>query len=102
MDIRGRGGRTIQQHWKDGPVSYLGIATAGFPNMFMVLGANRCFANLPPVIEAQVEFISDMISRGQRTGGLGRGTRPRSRSSPHLRSSKWESRSGRSRWGRRR
>ena len=70
MDIRGRGGRTIQQHWKDGPVSYLGIATAGLPNMFMVLGANSCFANLPPVIEAQVEFISDMISRAQRTGAV--------------------------------
>src|SRR6478672_8330010 len=70
MDIRGRGGRTIQQHWKDGPVSYLGVATAGFPNMFMVLGANSCFANLPPVIEAQVEFISDMISRAQRTGAV--------------------------------
>jgi len=70
MDIRGRGGRTIQQHWKDGPVTYLGVATAGFPNMFMVLGANSCFANLPPVIEAQVEFISDMISRAQRTGAV--------------------------------
>jgi cation diffusion facilitator CzcD-associated flavoprotein CzcO len=70
MDIRGRAGRTVQQHWKDGPVTYLGVATAGFPNMFMVLGANSCFANLPPVIEAQVEFISDMISRAQRTGAV--------------------------------
>jgi cyclohexanone monooxygenase len=68
MDIRGRGGRTIQQHWKDGPTTYLGVATTGFPNMFMVLGANSCFANIPPVIEAQVEFISDLISRAQRTG----------------------------------
>ena len=34
----------------------------------MVLGANSCFANIPPVIEAQVEFISDLISRAQRTG----------------------------------
>ncbi len=68
MDIRGRGGRTIQQHWKDGPTTYLGVATSGFPNMFMVLGANSCFANIPPVIETQVEFISDLISRAQRTG----------------------------------
>ncbi|MGA8057207.1 MAG: NAD(P)/FAD-dependent oxidoreductase [Candidatus Binataceae bacterium] len=68
MDIRGRGGRTIQQHWKDGPTTYLGVATTGFPNMFMVLGANSCFANIPPVIETQVEFISDLISRAQRTG----------------------------------
>jgi hypothetical protein len=31
--------------------------------MFMVLGANSCFANIPPVIETQVEFISELISR---------------------------------------
>jgi hypothetical protein len=68
MDIRGRGGRTIQQHWKDGPTTYLGVATTGFPNMFMVLGANSCcFANVPPVIETQVELISELISRAQRT-----------------------------------
>jgi cyclohexanone monooxygenase len=70
MDIRGRGGRSVQQHWKDGPTTYLGVATTGFPNMFMILGANSCFANIPPVIEAQVEFISDLISRAQRTGAV--------------------------------
>ena len=70
MDIRGRGGRSIHQHWKDGPTTYLGVATAGFPNMFMILGANSCFANIPPVIEAQVEFISELISRAQRTGAV--------------------------------
>ena len=29
MDIRGRSGETIQEHWKDGPTSYLGVTTAG-------------------------------------------------------------------------
>jgi cation diffusion facilitator CzcD-associated flavoprotein CzcO len=61
MDIRGRGGETIQQHWQDGPTSYLGITTAGFPNMFMILGPNGPFTNLPPSIEAQVEWISELI-----------------------------------------
>jgi cyclohexanone monooxygenase len=70
MDIRGRGGTTIQQHWKDGPVSYLGVAIAGFPNMFMILGPNSCFTNLPPAIEAQVEWISDLIGQAQHTGAV--------------------------------
>ena len=61
MDIQGRGGETIQEHWQDGPTSYLGITTAGFPNMFMILGPNGPFTNLPPSIEAQVEWISDLI-----------------------------------------
>jgi cyclohexanone monooxygenase len=70
MDIRGRGGRTVQQQWKDGPVSYLGVATSGFPNMFMILGPNSCFTNLPPAIETQVEFIADLIGRAHRTGAV--------------------------------
>lgn len=69
-DGPGAGGRTIQQTWKDGPVSYLGVATSGFPNMFMILGPNSCFTNLPPAIEAQVEFISDLIGQAQRTGAV--------------------------------
>jgi hypothetical protein len=32
--------------------------------------SNSCFANIPPVIEAQVEFISDLISRAQRSGAV--------------------------------
>ena len=61
MDIRGRGGQTIREHWEDGPTSYLGITTAGFPNLFMVLGPNGPFTNLPPGIETQVEWIADLI-----------------------------------------
>jgi cyclohexanone monooxygenase len=61
MEICGRGGETIQEHWKDGPTSYLGVTTSGFPNMFMILGPNGPFTNLPPSIEAQVEWISQLI-----------------------------------------
>lgn len=61
MEIRGRGGETLQHHWKDAPSSYLGVATAGFPNMFMVLGPNSAFSNLPPSIESQVEWIGELI-----------------------------------------
>ncbi|MCK9521357.1 MAG: NAD(P)/FAD-dependent oxidoreductase, partial [Dehalococcoidia bacterium] len=38
IDIRGRGGVSVDEHWKEAPTSYLGISTAGFPNLFMVLG----------------------------------------------------------------
>jgi cation diffusion facilitator CzcD-associated flavoprotein CzcO len=61
MDIRGRGGATLRQHWQDQPSSYLGVAACGFPNMFMVLGPNSAFSNLPPSIETQVEWIATLI-----------------------------------------
>nr|BAH56670.1 cyclohexanone monooxygenase [Rhodococcus sp. HI-31] len=63
VDLKGRDGKLISQHWNDGPTSYLGVATSGFPNMFMILGPNGPFTNLPPTIEAQVEFITDTIRK---------------------------------------
>ena len=58
VDIRGRNGQGLRDHWADGPTSYLGVAATGFPNMFMILGPNGPFTNLPPTIETQVEWIS--------------------------------------------
>ncbi|GGO08009.1 cyclohexanone monooxygenase [Microbispora rosea subsp. aerata] len=68
IDLRGRGGRTIREHWADGPTSYLGVATSGFPNLFMILGPNSAFSNLPPGIETQVEWITDLIRTAEENG----------------------------------
>lgn len=62
IDIRGRNGLSIKDHWKSGPTSYLGMTNVNYPNMFMVLGPNGPFTNLPPSIETQVEWISELIS----------------------------------------
>ncbi|HEY5858223.1 MAG TPA: NAD(P)/FAD-dependent oxidoreductase, partial [Aldersonia sp.] len=50
------------EHWRNGPTSYLGMTTSGFPNLFMILGPNGPFANMPPSIETQVEWIADAIA----------------------------------------
>jgi cyclohexanone monooxygenase len=68
LDVRGRGGLRIQDHWKEGASSYLSLATSRFPNMFMVLGPNGPFCNLPPAIESQVEWIADAIGYMERHG----------------------------------
>jgi cation diffusion facilitator CzcD-associated flavoprotein CzcO len=68
MDLRGRGGRHIDEHWTDGPTSYLGLSKAGFPNMFMILGPNGPFTNLPPSIETQVDWIGELIAAAERDG----------------------------------
>ena len=69
MDLRGRGGKHINEHWGDTPASYLGVTTARFPNMFMILGPNGPFTNLPPSIETQVEFITDLVRETEQRGG---------------------------------
>ncbi len=68
MDIRGRGGVEINEHWEGQPTSYLGVATANFPNWFMILGPNGPFTNLPPSIETQVEWITEFIEWARENG----------------------------------
>jgi cyclohexanone monooxygenase len=68
IDLQGRNDVTIQDKWKDGPLGYLGVMEADFPNFFMILGPNGPFTNLPPSIETQVEWISDAIALTERNG----------------------------------
>ena len=71
VDIRGRDGQTLQQAWAEGPKTYLGLGTAGFPNLFIVTGPGSpsVLTNMLPSIEHHVEWISDCIEY-LRTRGL--------------------------------
>ena len=68
MDLRGRGGVTMRDTWKEGPLGYLGMMEVDFPNFFMILGPNGPFTNLPPSIETQVEWIADTICAMEEEG----------------------------------
>jgi len=62
MDIRGRGGRRLQDHWAEGPRTALGFGTHGFPNFFMVTGPQSgVFFNVARNIEQHVDWIVDCI-----------------------------------------
>ena len=63
MDIRGAGGRSLREKWEAGPRTYLGLATAGYPNLFIVTGPGSpsVLSNMLPSIEQHVEWISDCI-----------------------------------------
>jgi cation diffusion facilitator CzcD-associated flavoprotein CzcO len=61
MDLRGRGGETINAKWAAGPRTHLGIMVDDFPNMFMVSGPQSPFANIPPIIENTVRWIGQAI-----------------------------------------
>ncbi|MDQ0691424.1 NAD(P)/FAD-dependent oxidoreductase [Arthrobacter sp. W4I7] len=64
MDIRGRGGLTLQEKWEAGPRTYLGIATAKYPNLFMITapGSPSVLGNVVAAIEQHVEWITDYLN----------------------------------------
>ncbi len=59
IDIQGENGRTFKDTWADGPRTYLGLQTAGFPNFF--IATNSAFCNYPVCAEMIVEWITDCI-----------------------------------------
>jgi cyclohexanone monooxygenase len=63
VNIRGRGGRSIQEAWQEGPKTYLGLSVNGFPNLFMITGPGSpsVLTNMLPSIEHHVDWIADCI-----------------------------------------
>ncbi len=63
MGIRGRDGRRLDSKWADGPSTYLGLTTHGFPNMFMITGPQSpsVLSNMPVAIEQNAEWIAELI-----------------------------------------
>jgi cyclohexanone monooxygenase len=63
IDIHGRGGRTLKEKWAEGPRSYLGLQSAGFPNLFIITGPQSpsVLTNMLPSIEQHVNWIADCI-----------------------------------------
>jgi len=70
VDIRGRGGLTIKEAWYAGPRTYLGIASAGFPNLFMITGPGSpsVLSNMIVSIEQHVDWVIDAIAHLDRNG----------------------------------
>jgi len=58
-DITGAHGRSIAKAWRDGAEAYLGLAVAGFPNLFVLLGPNSGLGHNSMIfmIESQVHYV---------------------------------------------
>jgi cyclohexanone monooxygenase len=63
VDIRGRDGISLRDEWQAGPRTYLGIAAAGFPNLFMITGPGSpsVLSNMMVSIEQHVDWVADAI-----------------------------------------
>jgi len=64
IDIRGLGGIEFKQKWSGGPRTYLGLAVAGFPNLFTVTGPGSpsVLSNMMTSIEQHIEWIADCMA----------------------------------------
>lgn len=63
MGIVGRAGEALEDKWAAGPRTYLGLMTAGFPNMFMITGPGSpsVLSNMMVSIEQHVDWIADCL-----------------------------------------
>ena len=73
IDIRNGQGLSISDKWADGPHTYLGIMTAGFPNMFMITGPQSPGVKSQMILacEQHVDWIADCLAH-LRTSGKSR------------------------------
>ena len=74
IDIRGRDGILLRDAWAAGPRTYLGLGTAGFPNLFVIAGPGSpsVLANVIVAIEQHVEWLAECIEymRDRRIGSI--------------------------------
>ncbi|WP_454617945.1 flavin-containing monooxygenase [Bradyrhizobium cenepequi] len=63
IEIRGRDGLTLNRKWAEGPRTYLGLMSTGFPNLFIITGPGSpsVLSNMIVSIEQHVDWISDCL-----------------------------------------
>jgi cyclohexanone monooxygenase len=70
IDITGAGDAKLKDAWAEGPKAYLGLAVAGFPNLFTITGPGSpsVLSNMINSIEQHVEWIIGCLDymRGNR------------------------------------
>jgi cation diffusion facilitator CzcD-associated flavoprotein CzcO len=61
IDLRGVGDMRLQDKWKHGPQTFLGVMVDGFPNMMMLMGPHTALGNIPRSIEYNVDWVTGLI-----------------------------------------
>jgi cation diffusion facilitator CzcD-associated flavoprotein CzcO len=64
INIVGKNGIKLETKWKNGPKLYLGLATNGFPNFFIITGPGSpsVLTNMIPTIEQHVDWIAECLT----------------------------------------
>jgi len=63
IEIRGRDSQALAAKWSGGPRTLLGMMSAGFPNLFFLVGPHSAatFCNMPRCIEHSVEWLTALL-----------------------------------------
>jgi cyclohexanone monooxygenase len=64
LNIEGIGGTRLRDAWEAGPQTYLGIASHGFPNLFLLTGPGSpsVLSNVIVSAEQHVNWLSDLLN----------------------------------------
>ena len=70
IDIRGTGGQTLRDKWRDSCSSFLGMMIHGFPNLLMPAGpqSGSASTNYPRGIETGVNWCTDFLQYARKRG----------------------------------
>lgn len=70
MEIRGLGGRDLNEAWRHGARAYLGITVPGFPNLFLLYGPNTNLGtnSIIHMLESQTAYVIDALRNLEHTG----------------------------------
>ena len=70
IDISVKGGQKLSEKWSAGPRAYLGLMTAGFPNLFFITGPQspNVLTNVIVAIEQHVEWIAECLRHMRASG----------------------------------
>ena len=61
LGVRGRQGLPLEEYWAEGPSTYLGVATAGFPNFYFPGGPHGALGNNPRYSGDQVDYVMELL-----------------------------------------
>ena len=64
IDIRNGRGERLAECWAEGPRTYMGFMTAGFPNLFILTGPGSpsVLTNVVMMLEHDVDWVADCIA----------------------------------------
>jgi cyclohexanone monooxygenase len=73
IDIRTGHGASLSEKWSGGPLTYLGLMVAGFPNMFLITGPGSPSVKTQMIvaIEQHMDWVGDCLAM-MRTRGVKR------------------------------
>ena len=82
LEVRGLGGRDLNEAWRDGAEAYLGITVSGFPNMFILYGPNTNLGvgSIIHMLESQMAYVVGAVVALERSGAAYLDVRPQAQS----------------------